>query len=468
MQNIHSQFAIPLLSLFALPLSAQTKTSPNVVLILVDDMGWTDLGVYGSKFYQTPQIDSFAKDAVRFTNGYAACTVSSPTRASIMTGKYPAKLHITDWIEGWKFPKSMLKVPDWTMYLPYEETTLAEIFKGAGYQTVHIGKWHLGEQEKDWPEHHGFDINIGGWAKGAPNLNRAKNSNGPDGYFSPYGNPRLKDGPKGEHLTERLADEACNFIEQQSNPFFLNLWFYNVHTPLMAKQDKVDKYLAIVDSTSLQRNPVYAAMVEHVDDAVGKVIRKLKELGKYDNTIIVFTSDNGGLIGKSERKVTNNAPLRNGKGHMYEGGVRVPFMIKNLNQQNGGTVSDVPVMSIDLFPTLTDLTGVKVDRTVSKQIDGISMKNLLTAKNKSFKRKSLFWHYPHYHSEGATPYSAVRQGDWKLIHIIETDTYELYNLKEDIGEQHNLITQNPKIHARMRKDLNDWKLSVDAQMPEMK
>lgn len=465
--NKINQFSLSLASVLALPSFAQAAASPNVVLILIDDMGWKDLGVYGSDYHQTPQIDSFAKDAVLFTNGYAACTVSSPTRASIMTGKYPAKLHLTDWIEGWKFPEAKLKVPDWTMFLPLEETTMAEVFKSAGYATAHIGKWHLGEQDKYWPENQGFDINIGGWAKGSPNLN--KNTNIPNGYFSPYGNPRLKDGPEGEYLTERLAEEACNFIDNhQSAPFFLNLWFYNVHQPLMAKQDKVDKYQALLDTTKLQKNPVYAAMVEHVDDAVGKVISKLKQMGVYDNTIIVFTSDNGGLIGKSARKVTNNSPLRKGKGQMYEGGVRVPFIIKNLHQQASGTTNHTPVMSIDLFPTLMDLAGVKVDSTVKNGFDGISLKPLLADKKKQLKRQSIFWHYPHYHSEGATPYSAVRHGDWKLIHIIETNTYELYNLKEDIGETKDLASLYPKVVKQLAKELEKWKKDMNAQMPLVK
>jgi len=233
---------------------AQQQQKPNVVLIVIDDMGWKDLGVYGSDFHRTPQIDALASDGVLFTNAYSACTVSSPTRAALMTGKYPAKLHLTDWIEGHKMPKAKLQVPDWTMYLPHSETTLAEVFKSNGYATAHIGKWHLGEDEKYWPEHQGFDINIGGFSKGSPNLNKKAGLNG---YFVPYGNPRLKDGSEGEYLTERLASEACNYIQQaQSKPFFLNLWFYNVHTPLQAKQDKNDKYKALVDSTKLQKNPI--------------------------------------------------------------------------------------------------------------------------------------------------------------------------------------------------------------------
>jgi arylsulfatase A len=454
-------------AMLALTATAKPATQPNVIFILIDDMGWKDLGVYGSDFHQTPNIDQLAADGVRFTNGYSACTVSSPTRASVMTGKYPAKLRITDWIEGHKFPKAKLKVPDWTMYLPYEETTMAEVFKAAGYTTAHIGKWHLGEQEKDWPEFHGFDINIGGWAKGAPNLNRAKGMNG---YFPPYGNPRLKDGPPEEYLTERLADEACNFLDnhQQSKPFFLNLWLYNVHTPLQAKEDKVNRYMSLVDSTRLQMNPVYAAMVEHVDDAVGQLIAKLKELGQYDNTIIVFTSDNGGLIANGSRKVTNNSPLRLGKGHIYEGGVRVPFFIKQVNQKAAGVVNHTPVISNDFLPTFVDMLQLPVSKPVQQGFDGVSLTPLLKDKPTTLKRKAIYWHYPHYHTEGATPYSAVRYGDWKLIHIIETNTYELYNLKQDIGETNNLAASHPKMLKKLTKNLENWKKEVKAQMPEVR
>jgi arylsulfatase A-like enzyme len=445
---------------------AQQQQKPNVVLIVVDDMGWKDLGVYGSDFHRTPQIDALAKDGVRFTNAYSACTVSSPTRAALMTGKYPAKLHLTDWIEGHKMPKAKLQVPDWTMYLPHSETTLAEVFKANGYATAHIGKWHLGEDEKYWPEHQGFDINIGGWRTGAPTLDKKKGLNG---YFVPYGNPRLKDGPAGEYLDERLANEACSYIQQsQSKPFFLNLWFYNVHTPLQAKQDKIDKYKALVDSTKLQKNPTYAAMVEHVDDAVGKVVAQLKSLGLYENTIIIFTSDNGGLISNTKQKVTNNAPLRHGKGERYEGGVRVPLIIKPAQHVSSGRTNNTPVMSIDYMPTLIDLAKLKVDKKVLKGIDGEDIKSLLISENGKLKRKSLYWHYPHYHTEGATPYSAVRNGDWKLIHTIETNSYELFNLKTDISESKNLIDAEPVIAAKLIKELESWKKKMGAQMPVLK
>jgi arylsulfatase A-like enzyme len=444
----------------------QQHQKPNVVLIVVDDLGWKDLGVYGSDFHKTPQINNFARDGVRFTNAYSACTVSSPTRASIMTGKYPAKLHLTDWIEGHKMPKAKLQVPDWTMFLSHEETTLAEVFKNNGYSTAHIGKWHLGEDEKYWPENQGFDINIGGFAKGSPSLDKKQGLNG---YFVPYGNPRFKDGPEGEYLTERLANEACNYLKQsQSGPFFLNLWFYNVHTPLQAKKDKIDKYKALVDSTKLQMNPTYAAMVEHVDDAVGKVVAQLKSLGLYENTIIIFTSDNGGLIGNGLKKVTNNTPLRHGKGERYEGGVRVPLIIKSAQQIAPNRINSMPVMSIDFMPTLIDVAKLKADKKVCKGIDGISIKSILTSETGSLKRKSLYWHYPHYHTEGATPYSAVRNGDWKLIHTIETNTYELYNLKSDLSESKNLIDSEPAIAAKLKKELENWKKNMEAQMPTKK
>lgn len=446
----------------AVPILTQAA-NPNVVFIVIDDMGWKDLQIYGSDFHKTPAIDQLAADGVLFTDAYAACTVSSPTRASLMTGKYPAKLHLTDWIEGWKMPDAKLNVPDWTMYLPVEETTMADLFKRAGYKTVHIGKWHLGEDPKYWPEYHGFDINIGGWSKGAPFRNKQEGFNG---YFTPYGNPRLEDGPEGEYLTERLATEACNFIRSStSQPFFMNLWFYNVHTPLQAKQEKIDHYAELIDESKLQKNPIYAAMVEHVDNAVEKVVGTLKEKGLYDNTIIILTSDNGGLIGRGENKITNNAPLRSGKGDIYEGGVRVPLIIKNLDQQNKGSVSHYPVISMDFLPTLADILQLPVTRNERKDFDGISLKSLLSGKTKNLKRNAIFWHYPHYHIEGATPYSAVRHGDWKLINTFEEDKYELYNLKEDIGETKDVASQYPNITKKLTKELNKWRKDMNAQMP---
>lgn len=433
---------------------------PNVIMILVDDMGWTDLGLYGSDLYQSPNIDKLGAEGVMFTNSYAACTVCSPTRAAIVTGKYPARLNVTDWIEGHKFPWAKMSVPDWTMYLPDEEYTMAEAFKDAGYTTAHFGKWHLGEKEENWPENHGFDVNVGGWSKGAPNR---RPKDGYNGYFSPYGNPRLDDGPEGEYLTERLSLEVCDYIEtNKETPFFVNLWLYNVHTPLQAKEEKVSKYTKLTDSLARHRNPTYAAMVEHTDDAVGKIIEKLKESGLYENTIILFSSDNGGLIGKNPKKpVTNNAPLRTGKGDIYEGGVRIPTILYAPNIVGFKKKVDVPVISMDYYPTLMELAGISSEKVNEQTIDGKSMVSLIEAETTS--REAVYWHYPHYHQEGGVPYSAIREGDWKLIENFETNTFELYNLKSDISEKHNLIDSEPERAAVLKLKLAEWRKNVDAQ-----
>ncbi len=427
---------------------------PNVVFILVDDLGWTDLGYMGSKYYQTPHIDSLAKEGVAFTNAYSACTVSSPTRASILTGKYPATINCTDWITGHVKPFAKLKVPDWTMYLDTAEYTMAEAFKDAGYKTAHIGKFHCGEEEKYWPENQGFDLNIGGWKKGQPN-----------GYFSPYKNPRLSDGPEGEYLTDRLSEEACKFIaKNKDSTFFLNLWFYNVHTPLQAKPETIKKYKSLVDSGYMQRNPTYAAMVEHTDDAVGKVVAELKKQGLLENTIIIFTSDNGGLVGNPKKQVTSNLPLRSGKGSMYEGGVRVPAFIVAPGIANPGQECHEPIISPDFFPTLMELTGIECSEQVKNGFDGRSIAPLLKPEG-TISRGAIFWHYPHYHTEGAVPYSAIRKGDWKLIHNIQDSVYEMYNLKDDIGELNNLANSKTEIRDSLINELEALKKNVGAQMP---
>jgi len=435
-------------------------SKPNVVFILVDDLGWTDLGSFGSDLYLSPNIDKLANEGVSFTNSYSSCTVCSPTRASIVTGKYPARNNITDWIEGHKFPWAKLNVPDWTMYLPTEEYTMAEAFKDAGYKTAHFGKWHLGEKEENWPENHGFDVNIGGWKKGSPNLNKKK---GTRGYFSPYGNPRLNDGPEEEYLTERLSAEVLDYIDNNADqPFFINFWLYNVHTPLQAKKDKIDKYKELVNSESRHRNPKYAAMVEHTDDAVGKIINKLKEKGLYDNTIIVFSSDNGGLIGKSKNVVTSNAPLRTGKGDIYEGGVRIPTIIYAPNKTAKGVKIDEPIISMDYYPTLMELAGISSEKTRDQAVDGRSLASLI-GDDKSLDRDALYWHYPHYHQEGGVPYSSIRYDDFKLIQNFENNTYELYNLQNDIGESVNVIDKYPEEFKLMKDKLDAWRQDVNAQ-----
>ncbi|SHE65377.1 Arylsulfatase A [Mariniphaga anaerophila] len=445
-------------------LNAKDKKHPNVIFILVDDLGWKDISSFGSDFYQTPHVDDLASDGVMFTNAYSACTVCSPSRASIMTGKYPARLRCTDWIEGWKYPKAKLKVPDWTMYLDSNEVTLAEVFKNNGYKTIHIGKWHLGEEEKHWPENHGFDVNIGGWAKGSPNRNKKQGYNG---YFPPFGNPRLTDCSDDEYLTERLANEACSFLEKnQEKPFFMNLWFYNVHTPLQATAEKVEKYKSLLTSENRQDNPVYAAMVEHMDDAVGKITEKLKDLELYENTIIIFTSDNGGLIGNGKQPVTNNYPLRSGKGDIYEGGVRVPLVIRVPGITSPGIIDSTSmIISPDFMPSLIKLAKLDVDRKVMRSFDGVDISPVLRNSSAKLGRNEIFWHYPHYHIEGATPYSSVRKGDWKLIHIMETDEYKLFNLKKDIGETTELSSKYPKKVQNLKRDMAKWKNRVDAQMP---
>lgn len=434
---------------------------PNVVFFLVDDLGWTDVTCFGSDFYQTPSIDKLASKGVKFTNAYSACTVCSPTRAALMSGKYPARIHCTDWIEGWKYPTAKLKVPDWTMYMDTAEYTMAKAFRDAGYVTGHFGKWHLGEDSVYWPENQGFDVNKGGWKSGGPNYDKKKGYNG---YFPPFGNPRLKDLPNDEYLTERLANEACSFIDNNKDqPFFLNFWFYSVHTRLMAKQDKIDKYAALVDSTKNHINPVYAAMVEHTDDAIGQVVSKLEQLDLLKNTIIVFTSDNGGLL-RNNGKVTSNYPLRQGKGHVYEGAVRVPAIVVVPGMAAQGMVSDVPVISMDFYPTLVDLAGIKVPKEIKQSWDGVSLVKTLNGKGK-LKRESLFWHYPHYHKEGATPYSSIRKGDYKLIRFFEDDKYELFNLKDDISEAKNIIEENTEKAEELKADLFKWYHEVGAQMP---
>ncbi|WP_303317219.1 sulfatase [Flavivirga abyssicola] len=445
--------------------STHRNKKPNVILFVVDDLGWTDLSSFGSDLYQTPNVDKLVANGVKFTNAYASCTVCSPSRSSIMTGKYPARINCTDWIAGHQKPFAKMKVPDWTKQVNLDEITLAEALKNEGYNTIHLGKWHLGEEDKYWPENQGFDINIGGWAKGAPQKRKESN-----GYFSPYGNPRLKDGTENEYLTERLASEAVQYLESNrdsDSPFFMNFWFYNVHTPLQAKQEKIDKYKAQITEITNHKNATYAAMVEHMDDAVGNIISKLKELDILDNTLIIFTSDNGGLIGNygSREQVTSNFPLRSGKGDMYEGGVRVPFIVQWPNKILKGKTVDIPLISPDIYPTILGLTETMGNTAHNKNMDGVDFSKVLMAEDK-LDRASIFWHYPHYHLEGAKPYSAIRKGHWKLIETFENDGLELYNLKEDIGETKDLVLDNPKKVAELMKDLNAWRTKVNAQIPE--
>ncbi len=452
----------------------------NIIVFYVDDMGWTDLGCYGSDFYETPNVDALAASGMKFTDGYAACTVCSPSRAAFMTGKSPARLRVTDFIPGHPIENTPLSIPDWTQHLAHEEVTVAELLKADGYATAHLGKWHLthrdrgsasnlgdGDYPEQYPQHHGFDHNIGGCEKGAP-----------PSYFWPYGRGKTLEerqaqnifatlppgGEEGEYLTDRLADEAVRLLDDfAGQPFFMSFCFYNVHTPLQGRPDLVKKYQAKLDANpdGRHRNPVYAAMVESVDLAVGQVLGKLEELGMVDQTVIVFTSDNGGL----RPQATDNAPLRQGKGSIYEGGVRVPFIVRWPGVTKQGTVSDEPVITMDLLPTILDAAGGTIPAELAPRLDGVSLKPVLSDSTADLERAAIYWHYPHYHMMGGRPYSAVRAGDWKLIEPLETGVLELYNLAEDIHEDHNLASQHPEKTEELVKQLRDWRTRVDAQMP---
>jgi arylsulfatase A-like enzyme len=445
---------------------------PNIVFILADDLGQRDLGCYGSTFYETPNLDGLARDGAQFTNGYAACPVCSPTRASIMTGKWPQRTAITDYIgaaapEKWDRNTKLLPAA-YSDRLAHEEVTLAETLKAAGYATFFAGKWHLGP-EGYWPEDQGFDINKGGIERGGPY--------GGNKYFSPYGNPRLPDGPPGEHLPDRLATETVKFIEaNRTRPFFAYLAFYSVHTPLMAREDLRLKYEAKRQRLGLtakwgregkrdvrlvQEHAVYAGMVDAMDLAAGKVLAKLDELGLRDNTLVIFTSDNGGLS-TSEGWPTSNLPLRGGKGWLYEGGIREPLLVRWPAVVKAGSVIDTPVSSPDFLPTLADVAGAAA--RPGQLLDGISLMPILRGQ-KGPGDRPLFWHYPHYGNQGGAPGAAIREGNWKLIEWPEDDRVELYNLADDLSEQTDLAGSQPERAKQLRDKLHDWQKNVNAQFP---
>jgi len=446
-----------LLFLIVLQLSSCTKKAqqPNIILFFIDDMGWTDLGCYGSDLYETPHIDKLASEGVKFTNAYSACTVCSPSRAALMTGKYPARLHLTDWIQGHKRKNAKLNIPDWQMYLDTAEVTIAKALKKGGYSTAVFGKWHLGDEPKYWPENHGFDVNIGGYRWGAPGS-----------YFYPYhGNkrdkmhpPNLESGVDGEYLTDRLTDEAISFInDQKDQPFFIYFPHYAVHTPIQAHDSLTRYYQGKISNTSRHTNATYAAMIQSVDHSVGRIRSALANLGIDDITSIFFTSDNGGL---ELRNITDNGEIRAGKGSAYEGGVRVPFIAMIPGVTQIGLESDVPVIGMDLYPTILDLAGLEVIEN-----DGKNLLPFFQSSEQQIIRPSLFWHYPHYHPGGSTPYSAIRNGDYKLIEFFEDGKLELYNLVEDIGESNDLAASNPEMLKKLHKELQAWREEVGAQYP---
>ncbi|MFO7903350.1 MAG: sulfatase [Pirellulaceae bacterium] len=445
---------------------------PNFVFFLVDDLGWADLGVQGSDFYETPHIDSLAASGMRFTQAYAAASVCSPTRASIMTGRHPVRVDITDWIPGRRAPKDakFLHVND-RNELPLSEVTIAETLKENGYQTFFAGKWHLGS-EGFLPTDQGFDINIGGHHRGSP----------PGGYYAPWNNPYLEAKNPDEYLTERLTDESISFMRQRdaSQPFFLYLSYYNVHTHIQAYKKRIDRFQEKADhlepenvpprkerrgmSRMRQDNPAYASMVAAVDDSVGAVLESLEELGIKENTVVVFFSDNGGLCTKRRPGPTCNLPLRAGKGWLYEGGIREPMVVRAPGVTEPGSVCDTPVISMDFFPTILELAGMPL--RPERHVDGTSLLPLLRGQAPDQSRK-LAWHYPHYHGSTWAPGAAIRHGEWKLIEFYEYDEVELYNIEADPGETRDLSGELPERTAELRKELRQWQQSMDAKMPRL-
>lgn len=466
-------FVICLVLLNACQPKAVEKQKPNFLFILADDYGYHDLSISGSKFYETPNIDRIASEGMIFTDGYATCQVCSPSRASIMTGKFPARHGITDWIgaktgEDWSKTgrATQLLPPEYVHALPHEYTTLPEAMKAAGYKTFFAGKWHLGG-EGSWPTDHGFDINKGGWDAGSPK----------GGYFSPFENPNLIDGPDGENLEMRLAKETVNFIkENKDSSFFAYLSFYAVHGPIQTTQEKWAKYrqkaedLGIAETgfemghflpiRQVQDNPVYAGLVESMDDAVGEVLKALDEMGLAENTVVIFTSDNGG-VAAGDAFATSNLPLRAGKGYQFEGGIREPYFIKVPGVGNGQK-STVPVSGTDFYPTILELAGIP--QNPEEHTDGVSLVPVLNGQ--TISERPLIWHYPHYGNQGGEPSSIIRLGDWKLIHYYEDGHEELYNLKTDISETEDLASENQEKVKELSEKLFSYLNEVGARFPE--
>ena len=455
-----SWFPSPIVALnLALVLTSIVQASdsdrPNVVFLLADDLGWTGTASFGSDFYETPNLDQLASEGTSFTNAYAACTVCSPTRASIMTGMYPARLQLTDFIAGQNRPYARMQVPDWTKGLKPELTTIAEAMKGGGYRTIHIGKWHLDfpEQGQQGPLTHGFDVSH-------------DKPEGTRGYYISDKTARdlkLKSNYSTDYLTEKAVEE----IEQSNDaPFFMYFAYHTPHTPIQGREDLVEYFKSKVDPEAIHNNPSYAAMVMSLDMSVGRVIESLEENGLRENTLVIFTSDNGGLTQRYGKRdfFTENLPLRRGKGSAYEGGVRVPAIVSWPGVIDEGTRCDSPIMSIDYYPTLLDATGIDGIASHNEDLDGRSLLKLFTEPKQKIRRK-LFWHYPHYHAGGDGPYSAVRSGKWRLIEFHEKGKVELYDLSKDLGETYDRSDFNLKTRDQLKQALTKWLNSISAQMP---
>lgn len=458
---------------------AQPSQRPNIIVILADDLGWADLQSYGSTFYETPHLDKLALSGIRFTHNYATSPVCSPTRASIMTGKYPTKTGVTDWIRGRQedgkaMPYEKLIAQPTAYQLALEEKTISEYAFEQGYKTFFAGKWHLGEEEKYWPDYQGFETNIAGWSKGSP-TGRINDSTG--GFFTPYKNPKLSDGPAGEYLTDRLTNECITFIEKnKQTPFFLFYSLYAVHNPMQAPAALIKKYELKQKQLGLQNkdrfakdeewmkaengwrrrlvqdHPVYAAMVENMDWNIGRIVEKLQQLNLDDNTLIIFTSDNGGLS-TAEGSPTTNGPLRAGKGWLYEGGVRVPLIMYWKGRIVAGSIADLPVTTADFYPTIAK--AINENYQQPKSIDGENIFKML-AKPQAYLNRNLIWHYPHYSNQGGKPGAAIREGNFKLIYYYEDQSVELYDVVNDIAEKNNIASVNLKLSERLKKKLLKW------------
>lgn len=458
--------------------NAAQSEKPNFLFILADDLGYHDLSVMGSNYYETPHIDRIANEGMIFKEGYATCQVCSPSRASIMLGTFPARHGITDWIgartgEEWRKAGrfNQLLPPKYVHRLPAGEVTLAEAMKEGGYKTFFAGKWHLGDSIS-WPTDHGFDINKGGWDVGSPR----------GGFFAPWINPNLPSGPDGENLSMRLAKETVGFLKDNNpkvtgQPFLAYLSFYAVHGPIQTTKDKWAKYrrkaeeMGIAEAgfemghflpiRQVQDNPVYAGLVEAMDDAVGEVLTALDELGLEENTVVIFTSDNGG-VAAGDAFATSNLPLRAGKGYQFEGGIREPYFVKVPGLVKGGSSTTIPATGADFYPTILDLAGLNLKP--QQHQDGQSLLPVL--KGGSLEDRPLIWHYPHYGNQGGEPSSIIRQGEWKLIHYYEDGRNELYNLKNDLEEQTNVAEDHAELVKAMHKKLFAMLDEMGARYPE--
>ncbi len=455
---------------------------PNIVLVFMDDMGWRDLGCSGSTFYETPNIDALCREGMRFNRAYAACPVCSPSRASLMTGRHPARVGVTDWIDysGKNHPMHgrLIDAP-YIHYLPEDGIPLAQALRDAGYATWHVGKWHLGKSDH-YPERYGFDVNIGGCWWGHPN----------HGYFSPYGIETLPEGPEGEYLTDRLTDEAIRLIRsaEPGKPFFLNLCHYAVHTPIQAKAQDIARFEAKakkwgldqidpfapgekhptfehsakrVTRRTLQSDPVYAAMLWNLDENIGRLAEALRESGQWENTLLIFTSDNGGLA-TAEGSPTCNAPASEGKGWLYEGGTRVPMFAVWPDVIPAGTQTEVPVYTPDFYPTF--LQAACQPLNPDQHRDGVSFIPVLHGK--AVPQRPLYWHYPHYGNQGGRPGAAVLLGDYKLIQCFEDEHVELYNVTEDVAETRDLSREMPEKAEELLALLRAWQQECGARFPE--